>query len=154
MLGVKDHRVEDLDALHKAYRSGKLRFLIGAGVSIQAGFPSWDDLNVSLLHQYLVEKTEDLSERDRSELARKLFYVLGRDGAAEFVRQMVDSALFDEFLGSALYGPILQEGQALTEVFPTTIVQRQLACMSRVQSYYTTNFDPALEWAIAAVRDG
>lgn len=153
----KDPRADHLKALHSAYRSRKLRLLIGAGVSIPAGFPSWDELIVSLLDQYIDDQIRkdqipDIPERDRTELARKLSHVLGRDGAAELVRQMEDEQ-FGQFLATALYGSLLKDGRTTIAQLNLTTVQRQLACMERVTSYYTTNFDTTLELALATVRE-
>lgn len=156
-MSEKDPRTDHLNALHRAYRSRKLRLLIGAGVSIPAGFPNWDELIVSLLDRYIEDQIREeripgIPERDRGELARKLSSVLGRDGAAELVRQTVEDERFGQLLATALYGALLKDGRTIAQLNLTT-VQRQLACMERVTAYYTTNFDTTLEVALAAVRE-
>jgi hypothetical protein len=45
-----DHATAEL---HQAYSAGKLRVLVGNGISIGAGLPSWDALNLRLLESLI-----------------------------------------------------------------------------------------------------
>lgn len=136
--------VENISRLHKDYARGELSLLIGAGVSIPSGFPSWDALNQRLLLLYVRSEHEadKLSAPLLPKLASQLYELFGRDSSAEFVRLAAGHA-FESMLAEALYG-----GRSLEEL-PITSLQYQLAAMSRRCRTTTLNFEPMLELARA-----
>jgi hypothetical protein len=78
--------------LHRFYGRKQLRVLVGNGVSIPSGFPPWDSLNLGLLEVLIRADSRDrnlwagLIEPELPKLTRSLYDVLGRNGAADFVR--------------------------------------------------------------------
>jgi hypothetical protein len=144
-----------IEQLHKSYRSGTLRVLVGAGTSIPAGFPAWDRLCLGLLEAYLRDKYEDqilISPAQLGELAKGLLSTLGRDAAADFVR-VADPERWHERLADALY-----EQRAIDEL-PVLSTHCQLAALARHAAQpaaflYTTNYDPLIELALAYLAPG
>ena len=134
----------NLQRLHQDFVRGELSLLIGAGVSIPSGFPSWDTLNQRLLLQYVsAEHEEDkLSAPLLPKLASQLYDLFGRDASAEFVR-IAAGQEFPKLLADALYG-----GRSIEEL-PITSLQYQLAALSRNCRTTTLNFEPMLELARA-----
>ncbi len=115
-----------------------------------SGFPSWDDLNLSLLESTLnsLYQAHPLVERAQIRaLAQKIYEQLGRDAAADFAFQELPEPDFYRQLGCCLYG-----GSSV-EPLPVLSVQKQLAAMAlqpeRRAELFTTNFEPLLELALA-----
>lgn len=144
-----------IELLHRSYKSGALRVLVGAGTSIPAGFPAWDRLCLGLLEGYLYDKYEDevlISPAQIGELAKGLLSTLGRDAAADFVR-VADPDRWHERLADALY-----EERAVDEL-PVLSTHCQLAALARhaqqpAAFLYTTNYDPLIELALAYLTPG
>ncbi|MCU1260829.1 MAG: hypothetical protein JWO80_3714 [Bryobacterales bacterium] len=150
-MGAADPREAAVRELHRLYRDGRLRVLVGNGISIGSGFPSWDDLNQTLLNG-LVESDArrnnvwaSLLSPELPSLSGELYSVLGRDGAADFVK-MANRRSFRSSLAKALFR--IPDVQSL----PLTPAHFQLAAMSDGAAIATTNFDPLLELAIAKLR--
>lgn len=58
---------EHVERLHRYYREGKLRVLVGAGVSMAADFLGWEALNRALLRGLLEDdRPEDQDSRNFS----------------------------------------------------------------------------------------
>jgi hypothetical protein len=137
--------------LHQYYNRKQLRVLVGNGVSIPSGFPPWDGLNLGLLEVLIRSDSHDrnlwagLLEPALPTLTRSLYDVLGKNGAADFVR-MTSSRQFKRRLAKVLYGDVNLNPESLTDA------QRQLAAMSAHVPLLTTNFDPLLEMAIADLK--
>ena len=145
---LRDKAVADL---HRFYVRKQLRVLVGNGVSIPSGFPAWDSLNLGLLEVLVRTDSRDrnlwagLIEPEVPKLTRSLYEVLGRNGAADFVR-MTSASRFKRRLAEVLYKDVNLRAESLTDA------QRQLAAMSGNAPLLTTNFDPLLEMAIAELK--
>src|SRR5580700_4031141 len=136
VLGQTSKEVQKLSGF---YQASKLRLLVGAGTSIQSGFPDWDELNLRLITNYLRQESQPGQEGDASsafiranldELAAKLYGALGRDAAADFVLQNAHDPSFAELLAMSLYG---NRGLDL----PIGSVHYQLAVMQEKAEIYT-----------------
>jgi hypothetical protein len=143
----------DLLALHKAYTEGRLRMLVGAGASIRAGFPSWDELNRGLLSDFLkydLEKTQakglQILLSVLPEITEAVHGKLGQE-AVDLVWDNLDREDFFRLVGKVLYG-----GRAIEEL-PLPSLHRQIAAMDKML-LFTANYDPLLELALLRVRDG
>src|SRR5579871_104377 len=138
----RDPRSPDINSLHRWYREGRLRLLIGAGTSIPSGFPTWDELNVGLLREHLMDDGVPVSIVET--LAHKLYSTLGREGSADFVRTASENdGKFHKIVGKVLYA-----GRDVLDL-PVRSVHRQIAAMSPKLKIYTTNFDPLIELALS-----
>lgn len=137
--------------LHRFYSRKQLRVLVGNGVSIPSGFPPWDSLNLGLLEVLIRADSRDrnlwagLIEPELPKLTRSLYDVLGRNGAADFVR-MTSPSRFKRRLAEVLFSDVNLRPESLTDT------QHQLAAMSSNAPLLTTNFDPLLEMAIADLK--
>jgi hypothetical protein len=87
-----DPREPAIRELHNQFVKGQLRILIGNGISIGSGFPEWDELNEGLLKQLIESDTRSQNQwatlllPQLSQLTDALYAVLGREGAADFVK--------------------------------------------------------------------
>ena len=151
MSGQTDPWPEYCRRLNKHYRQGNLRVLAGAGLSVDAGFPSWGQLNQALLRKYIEEdlsrdpKSRPIIQQHLDELVSELYETIGREAAADFVWNSSTRENFFEDLRQHLY-----EGRQLRDL-SLTQVHWQLAAMNKA-ALFTTNFDPLLE--IARYRAG
>ncbi len=144
-----------IEQLHKSYKAGKLRLLVGAGTGIPAGFPSWQRLCLGLMEGYLADKyaSQTLVSRGQvRELSEGLLEVLGRDAAADFVR-IADPDRFHERLADALY-----DGRYIDEL-PVLSTHCQLGALALGSKnpgsfLFTTNYDPMVELALAYLMPG
>jgi hypothetical protein len=146
-----DPRESTIRELHKQFVRTQLRILIGNGISIGSGLPAWDELNEGLLKQ-LVESDARYQNQwatlllpQLPQLSQALYTVLGREGAADFVK-LAKPKEFLKNVASVLYG-----GRDIASL-PLTRVHFQLASMSTGAPLATTNFDPLVELAIATLR--
>jgi hypothetical protein len=138
--------LKEINTLAEAFSAGKLQLLVGAGPSIQSGFPGWGELNLQLVKNYLIHENRH-PRQTVDELAKKLCDTLGRDAIADMVyRNARQYKLdFNELLAEALYGE-----RTLTDL-PIHSIHYQIAVMRSSAAICTTNFDPLLEMAVAAV---
>ncbi|HEY4239167.1 MAG TPA: hypothetical protein VGM88_05100 [Kofleriaceae bacterium] len=96
----------EIARLHRYYREGRLRILVGAGVSMAAGFPGWQDLNRLLVDGWIRE-TSGLSPAEQTSLAEQIINALSNDEIADFIWQQCDpgrGGSFFQLLAHALYG--------------------------------------------------
>ena len=138
---------EHIERLHRYYREGKLRILVGAGVSMAADFPGWDALNRALLRGLLEDDPPE--DQDVDTLVEQLYGALGRELAADFVWQNEDPGRGGDFfrvLVKALY-----QGRTIDQL-PIPAVASQLAAMADRAGIYTTNYDPLLELGLAQLH--
>lgn len=153
MSGQTDPWPEYCRRLNKHYRQGNLRVLAGAGLSVDAGFPTWGDLNQALLRKYIEEdlgrdpKSRPIIQAHLDDLVRELYDTIGREAAADFVWNSSTRENFFEDLRQLLYGGRTLKDLALTQV------HWQLAAMNKA-ALFTTNFDPLLELARYRVEGG
>jgi hypothetical protein len=142
-----DPRSEYVAKLHFAYTRGQLNIFVGAGLSQQSGFPGWDSLNRNLVRNYLNKEigtsspaaliaTESLESKTDD-----LYAVLGRDAAADFVRQGVGKG-FGQALAQALF-----QGRR-TGNLPLKSAHHQIVALSDKARLFTLNYDPLLELAL------
>jgi hypothetical protein len=103
-----DPRESTVRELHKQFVRTQLRILVGNGVSIGSGLPVWDELNEGLLKQ-LVESDARSQNRwatlllpQLPQLSQALYTILGREGAADFVK-LAKPREFLKNVASALY---------------------------------------------------
>lgn len=136
-----------VERLHRYYREGKLRVLVGAGVSMAADFPGWDTLNRALLHGLLEDDPPD--DENLETLVEQLYTALGRESAADFVWQTEDPGRGGDFF--RLFVKALYQGRSVHEL-PIPAVASQLAAMADRAGLYTTNYDPLLELGLAQLH--
>lgn len=146
------NRISVSDRLHEAYRQGQLRLLVGAGVSVPAGFSTWDRLNERLLAAFL---RQDLTHEDSltweliadriPEVAKSLYQVIGRDAVADFVWKREGREDFFRKFAQVFYG-----GREIADL-PVLPLHHEIAAM-REAVVFTTNFDPLLELGLALLN--
>ncbi len=142
-----DPRSEYVAKLHRAYTQKQLNIFVGAGLSQQSGFPGWDDLNRTLVRNYLNKDIGDstpaamLASENIEAKANNLYNVLGRDAAADFVQQGMRGG-FGEALAQALFG-----GRRLEDL-PLKSAHHQIVALCDKAHLHTLNFDPLLELAL------
>lgn len=139
---------EHIERLHRYYREGKLRILVGAGVSMAADFPGWDALNRALLHGSLEDDPPE--DQDVDMLVEQLYDALGRELAADFVWQNEDPGRGGDFF--RLLVKALYQGRTVHQL-PIPAVASQLAAMADRAGIYTTNYDPLIELGLAQLHD-
>ena len=153
MSGQIDPWPEYCRRLNKHYRQSDLRILAGAGLSVDAGFPSWGELNQALLRRYIEDdlgrdpKSQPIIQQHLDELVDELYATIGREAAADFVWNSSTRENFFEDLRQLLYGDRGLKDLSLTQV------HWQLAAMEKA-ALFTTNFDPLLELARYRVMGG
>jgi hypothetical protein len=135
---------DDISVLSAAFKANKLRLIVGAGPSIQSGLPGWDELNLRLVKNYLLQEHRQPAATI-DELATKLYVSLGRDAVADLVFVNSKKEVFNKLLADSLY-------ENRTFDLPLHSIHYQIAVMRDKADIYTTNFDPLLELAIAATR--
>lgn len=134
--------------LNLAYRKGLLNVFVGAGISQESNFPSWEAFIKELMRQYLALTFESktpvamLASTNIDSFAEEIFSALGREAAADFVYR-ASSKRFPSLLGDVLYD------RRSIEDLPLKSVHRQIAALSDKARLYTLNFDPLLELAIS-----
>jgi len=138
---------EHVERLHRYYREGKLRVLVGAGVSMAADFPGWDTLNRALLHGLLAGDPPE--DQDLDTLVEQLYGALGRESAADFVWQTQDPGRGGDFF--RLFVKALYQGRNVHQL-PIPAVASQLAAMADRAGIHTTNYDPLLELGLAQLH--
>ncbi|MBW3625241.1 MAG: SIR2 family protein [Armatimonadetes bacterium] len=140
----------DLDALRTAYRTSNLVLFLGAGVSIAAGAPSWDDLLRRLTYRMLKIEAGEMNESPDPEEMKVLFqYFRHRSPLilARYLKQYFGDR-FREEVRQALYG-------SLSGLHTTELLQEIArlaggdAADSGVHSMVNYNFDDLLEQTLA-----
>ncbi len=122
-------------------------------MSVDAGFPSWGDLNRALLRKYIEEdlgrdpKSKPIIRQHLDDLVKELYDTIGREAAADFVWNSSTRENFFEDLRQLLY-----QGRQIKDL-GLTQVHWQLAAMDKA-ALFTTNFDPLLELARYRVGGG
>ena len=166
-----------INQLRAASHEGCLRIFVGAGLSVAAGFPSWDILLRRLLDaivraksQMLLQPNPHATPHDKEFLAElatrrvpdlppeQLEGLLQRigEGAPGDLARMVWGKEFEYHLSSILYGPIAsEERRRRTDKINANAAAmfRQLAAMAWANgcSLYTTNYDDQLERALSYI---
>lgn len=104
----------DIATIHESYRQGKLDYLIGAGVSIDAGLPSWSVLNNRLLEFFFAHEYSEQTKGggklplepepdELSAMASIFVRRFNREPVVDLVRNNVSDD-FAALLRKALYG--------------------------------------------------
>lgn len=149
---------EIVTELHKRHCAGTLRILVGAGISISSGFPSWDQLNLRMMEEYL-QKTLPHLQHIKDELnktAKHHYDILGRDGTIGLIfdKDKGNEPKFYRSLAKVLY-PSRSHDKLVVRSVQKQIAALALDAYEKVKigkkaSPYlaTTNFDPMLELAI------
>lgn len=146
-----------IDSLRKYTETTQLRILVGAGLSVAAGLPAWDDLLLYLLQELHRQQTTvvlETAERANAgngpiiaalraylSTARRedlvaFMHRIGREASADFVRAKIsdsNNTSIDTLLSNALYGePGSSERRGRTEKIPhaAAAVFRQIASIA------------------------
>jgi NAD-dependent SIR2 family protein deacetylase len=117
----------------------KVTFFVGAGVSIDAGFPSWDGLVQGLSLRIADERVRDLAMQDGDNALRKaesIFRLIHPSSTA------TDAGILQEVLYTGM--PKTEPG-SLARIIAKIALKLGERC-----SILTTNFDDVLETAIEA----
>src|SRR5438876_2299189 len=103
-----DPRELTIRELHQQFVRGQLRILIGNGISIGSGLPPWDELNEGLVKQLIESDARSQNQwatllmPQLPQLTQSLYAILGREGAADFVK-LAKPKEFLRNVASALY---------------------------------------------------
>jgi hypothetical protein len=134
---------KDFDTLHSAYKNEKLVFVLGAGISMNYGLPSWD----TLLQKLMV--TTIKKEQSASSALSKLFTELFSPSpliAGRFLQKFYEnkSLSFEESVRSVLYSEITMRK---TSPLMDEIVKFCVAAgkSPNLDSIITYNFDDLVE---------
>jgi hypothetical protein len=138
-----DNKSAQLTILCEALRRGRLTLVCGAGVSVQAGIPAWNDLLLKLL------------ERMMEKIADNLSLDLGKRAAEEFQKRNGSSSLIlGKYLKNILGNDFANEmREVLYSSQPATSdLIRSILILSRpkrdgrpLDSIITFNFDSLIE---------
>lgn len=125
------------DLIHSLHKPGAIAF-VGAGVSVEAGYPSWSKL-LDDLHEKVVELQSKVSPRELEQI-RRIDDLLWR---AQEYRRLLDETAFNSLMWE-FFRP------RATPKAPTATALAQ--CPFR--HYLTTNYDPLLETACTSAKQG
>ena len=154
--------VKKLENAHKAFKGGNLRVLVGAGLSQDCAFPSWDGLVKRLLREVI-----ELLGNSKLRLGdhESLRAALGRDGIVDFAKTVLQTGPDgDQQLRAALAAALYPERARLSRgdradlpgFLRPSSTHRRLVSMaldhavahSNSTLLFTTNYDPLLEIAM------
>jgi hypothetical protein len=150
-----EERKQRLELLAKQYEKGGISFVLGAGVSIDAGLPSWNDLLKSLYSRHLKEivfKQQDISLSDINNLVRVLEKIESNSAltAARYIRKGLgkDSEGKDKFIAivkESLYQNFSmdQNNSNLLNTLSDLCIPKRTG--AKIDSIITYNFDDLLE---------
>jgi hypothetical protein len=102
----------DIETIRSSFREDRLEFLVGAGPSIDAGLPTWSQLNNRLLRDFFdLEFSDPADDRilppeydELEALARIFVDRFGREPAVDVIRgRLGNQELFRDLLHGALY---------------------------------------------------
>jgi len=139
-------READLLVLRSAYGVGDLSLVVGAGVSMSAGLPSWNALVVEMIDRALARSPDADLARTRAELTTS---APQRADALRAATELVHRTLGDAFgdqLSEALYARS-PTPSALHAAIGALIRPLVLPRTPRVHTILTYNFDDLLEQA-------
>lgn len=151
-----------LDDLRSSFRAGRLEYLVGAGASISAGLPDWNELNRRLLGEFLARKYSQLEFEDRDlEVAAAAFVEqFGREAVVDHVRDE-GRRRFPSSLRKALYPRVAFYPTSYHFELVAALNSAQRLRLARPQRLISFNFDNLLEQAgkilgsrLEAVWDG
>lgn len=155
-----------LEEIHESFVEGRLQIIVGAGSSMAADLPGWNELNAAMVHEFF--RIEFAAAEDRpfpfdDEELEKLSSVFtnrfGRDAVIDLLKDRLaekeeaqEGRGFLELLCKALYGEI--------KSYDLQPIHRELAAAMKQRAesgddayLYTLNYDDALEKAIEEVRE-
>lgn len=136
-------RPEVEEAIRTIAEAPRLTLIVGAGVSAEAGLPTWNSLVTSLLERVADELSPDVAER--GQLVEWILETEGLPGAGSIV-QAVLGENFIPALRECLYG-----GATAEDLLPgptANQVARLLRHAGRGSEVLTTNYDLLLEQAL------
>jgi hypothetical protein len=149
-MDFEDENEKHLEALKKAMNRSDLVLFLGAGASMSAGAPSWNELLRRLTYSMLVEEAGVRQEEADPQEMRQLFGHFRRRSPlilARFLRQYFGDR-FREAVRQALYQDLeeKQTSPLLEEIARLATPPRTGTGLYAIASY---NFDDLLERAIA-----
>lgn len=136
--------------LREKYRNHKVSLFLGAGVSIAANMPSWDELITEFLLQRLEDENAYGYDRDLKQELEKLAKVNGENSPLmqiRFIKQNIKPEKYQELLTNALYNNSFCKGEkdidnALFEALVNLIRHKNIIY---IRDIITFNFDNLLE---------
>lgn len=129
---------EFIDRVRESLDAGRLQLLVGAGASIDAGLPSWNELNNELIQRFLSSSYDfDLGQQELSRVAEIFAERFEREPIVDLLRDALDSN-FNKLFSDALYGD--------ERIHPNTL-HYELAALGSGSQLFTFNFDTLLEQA-------
>lgn len=118
-----------LDDFEKNIRRGTAALFIGSGLSVEAGYPSWEEL----LNPFIEELGLDIKKVHHTDLPTLAQYYVNKCGSRTKLVERIKS----------LYGNVLKP----------TLNYRLIACLP-INVYWTTNYDTLLEESIRKLDSG
>lgn len=131
-------------AIDRLAGAAKLTVIAGAGVSVEAGLPTWPALIESLLARCAAVINDELTEDQVSDLTQWIIETDGLPGSGSVIQTVLGDD-FIEQLRTCLYGdppPVLKPGPTANEI------ARLLLEAGRGSEILTTNYDTLLESAL------
>lgn len=132
-----------IDAIRELSRADPLTVIVGAGVSVESGLPTWDRLVSSLLERAALSRglgPEEARGFDRWTRERE-----DLTGAGEVAREMIGKSGFRAALREALYG---DTSEPIPGETASAVAGLVLQSTRRDVEIVTTNYDTLLERAI------
>jgi len=132
-----------IEVLRERWRARRLTLILGAGVSVSSGVPTWVELLNDLIAAY-VERTyagtlsTDALRKVREALAAEFQYISPIQ-TAEFIQSRISSSEFVDMLKSALYRRSLQESG------PHALLDALVSLSEGLHAIVSFNFDDILE---------
>ncbi|MFK4300582.1 hypothetical protein ABH892_000681 [Paenibacillus sp. RC254] len=143
-----------IEQLKKAYDDDDLVLFLGAGVSMDAKIPSWDnlvsDLLVNLIGNKLGEYDINLSELERNFIVKNLKEFNGNSPLlmARYIRKGLEN-IFNQILTEILYKNCIDTSDILNEISQLCLPVRDGVGVRGVVTY---NFDDLLEYNLKNYR--
>lgn len=150
-----EERKQRIELLAKQYEKGGISFVLGAGVSIDAGLPSWNDLLKSLYSRHLKEivfKQQEVSLADIDNLVRVLEKIESNSAltAARYIRKGLGKNHGGKDVFSAIVKECLYQNFSTPRNNSNLLNTLSKLCIpkrtgAKIDSIITYNFDDLLE---------
>lgn len=154
-----------LEEIHESFVEGALQIIVGAGSSMAADLPGWNELNAAMVREFFRlefsagdETPFPFEDAELETLSSVFTGRFGRDSVIDLLKARLASdgedeeREFIEMLYEALYGEL--------NSYDLQPIHRELAAAMKQRAdsgesayLYTLNYDDALECAIADVRE-
>lgn len=149
-----------LEELRRSFTEGRLKFVVGAGSSIAAGLPGWDDLNASLMERYFNRAASEAESPkfvsfdpdELDALSRTFAKRFGSNSVIDLLREELTDERFEDFLHDSLYSALNDHSLQPLHFELAASVGAKLSNDDEDDALlFTLNYDDVLEQALAQV---